>query len=263
MNDVITQNHIEKDLCTLGLQNGDIVAVHSSMKRIGAQVEKGPQAVIQALLNVIGTRGTLLMPVFNGPGTAIDLNSMPSRLGLITETFRTWPHVLRSNDPTHSIAAIGRQAIDIIGGHEDVPPLGKQCPLHKAALLGGKTLHLGTDLKSCSLIHVAESIAGAPYLHIGYREYLADHTYIGTDRITRTKKLSEAPGDSSGFMKIHDHPSLIAARHSGKIGHADSEIYDSKKLLDAAVAIISDDPFLILCDRKECTVCSERKLVRV
>lgn len=254
----ITQTIIENDLKKIGLTNGDIVNVHSSMKSIGQEITGGPQTVIQALINVLGPQGTLLMPVFCKPESHINLRDIPSRLGLITETFRNWPGVQRSNDPTHSVAAIGAAAEDLLKGHEDVPPLGMQSPLHKAALQGGKTLHLGTDLRSCSLIHIAESIAQAPYLDIGYTDFHKDHQYIGYDGVQRLKIKSEAPGDSNGFMKIHQMPSIVAARRSGVIGNAPSELYHSESLLNACVDIISDDPFSVLCDNEKCSVCSRR-----
>ena len=258
MSSPINQTIIESDLKKIGLTIGDIVTVHSSMKSIGAIVTGGPQTVIQALLNVIGPQGTLLMPVFCKPETEINLQEIPSRLGLITETFRNWPGVLRSSDPTHSVAAIGAQASELLDGHADVPPLGMQSPLHKAALQGGKTLHLGTDLRSCSLIHIAESIAQAPYLDIGYKEFHKDHHYIDFNGAQQLKIKSEAPGDSNGFMKIHDCKNIAAARQSGAIGHAASELYDSQALLDACVEIIRADPFSVLCDNEKCSVCSRR-----
>ena len=132
MSEIINGARLEHDLRALGLGSGDIVNVHSSMKSIGSQVDGGPKAVIQALLNVIdaesGGAGTLLMPSFTQAIAPNDLRTMPSRLGLITETFRQWPGVLRSNDPTHSVAGIGKDADEILAGHEDIAPSRKWDP---------------------------------------------------------------------------------------------------------------------------------------
>ncbi|NRA39532.1 MAG: AAC(3) family N-acetyltransferase [Planctomycetes bacterium] len=263
MTDVITQKRIETDLRAIGINSGDIVNVHSSMKKIGSQVEGGPQAVIQALLNVLGDQGTLIMPVFSKPIEDIDLNVIPSRLGLISETFRQWPGVKRSNDPTHSVAALGKDADQILVDHEYVPPLGVNSPLHKATLQGGKTLHLGTNLNSNSLLHVAESLAGAPYLHIGYDGFHGTHEYMCTDGKLRVKEPTEAPGDSVGFMKVWGNDGVVAARTEGCIGEAPSELYQSLLLLDAVVEFVELDPYSILCDKEYCQLCPQRRMVQV
>ena len=52
---------IREDLSVLGLQKGDAVLVHSSFKSMGV-VEGGIQTFVEALLSVIGDRGTLIVP---------------------------------------------------------------------------------------------------------------------------------------------------------------------------------------------------------
>ena len=48
----------------IGLSTGDTVLVHSSFKSFGG-VEGGPQTVIDALKQVLGVKGTLIVPRFN------------------------------------------------------------------------------------------------------------------------------------------------------------------------------------------------------
>ena len=45
----------------LGIQEGDLCMVHSSMKSFG-HLEGGPQAVVDAFETVLGKEGTLAMP---------------------------------------------------------------------------------------------------------------------------------------------------------------------------------------------------------
>ena len=260
---MFTISSLAADLQNIGLETGDMVVVHSSMKQIGGEIEGGPGAVIQALLQVIGDSGTLLMPVFTKPATFVDLNTAPSRLGLITETFRTWPGVMRSNDATHSVAAIGPLAAQVIAGHELVSPLDAESPLHTMCKLGGKVLHLGTDLCSCSLLHVAESMVPVPYQHIAYPGYDYDVPYRGTDGVERVQKLDKCPGDSRGFLRVMELDTVKASCRSGLIGKAPSLLFDGQILLDATVALLRQEPCALLCDKANCSVCVDRRAVMV
>jgi aminoglycoside N3'-acetyltransferase len=61
MGTVNTAASLIADLAALGLQRGMMVMVHSSLSRVG-WTEGGPLTVIQALLEVLGRNGTLVMP---------------------------------------------------------------------------------------------------------------------------------------------------------------------------------------------------------
>ncbi len=262
---MISEKDLIDDLRALGIGEGDILNVHSSMKKIGGRdVEGGPEAVIRALLATLGAEGTLVMPVFTELTEFVDLNVAPSRLGLITETFRTWPGVLRSNDPTHSVGAIGKHAETIISGHEDLAPLDVDSPLHRVAKMGGKILHLGCNIQSCSMLHVAESIADLPYQVIGYGEFDRDMPYRGTDGIDRVQTfMNKAPGDGAGFIKAMDWPEMQTCCVKGKTGAGESYLFDAAKLMDVVVTRLRQDPHAILCDNERCSVCPARKQIAI
>lgn len=60
-----TINTIYQDLMRLGISNSDILLVHSSLSSLG-WVCGGAQAVITALMNAVGSVGTLVMPAHSG-----------------------------------------------------------------------------------------------------------------------------------------------------------------------------------------------------
>ena len=58
----IVYSQLIRDLSRLGLEAGDMVMVHSSMRAVG-KVLGGPDVVIRALLDVVETVGTIVMYV--------------------------------------------------------------------------------------------------------------------------------------------------------------------------------------------------------
>ena len=95
---------IASSLRGLGLKQGDIVLLHSSLASIG-QVEGGAAAVVEAFLQVLGQDGTLIAPVFE-PG-----------LGLIAEAIDRHPRAVRSVHPLACVAAIGKDAQELCRDH--------------------------------------------------------------------------------------------------------------------------------------------------
>ena len=84
----VTKDQIARDLRALGLENGDVVLMHSALSALG-EVEGGADTVIDALLAVIGKEGTLAMPTMSSG--VFRRESTPSNVGRITEVFRQRP----------------------------------------------------------------------------------------------------------------------------------------------------------------------------
>lgn len=58
---VILKEEIIQKLREVGLEKGDAVMVHTSLKRMG-YVCGGTQTVIEALMEIVGENGTIMMP---------------------------------------------------------------------------------------------------------------------------------------------------------------------------------------------------------
>jgi aminoglycoside 3-N-acetyltransferase len=163
----------------LGVKSGDVVLLHSSMKSLGFVVG-GSQAVVQALLDVVGSDGTVVVPthtsdngepaywqhppvpqawwpVIREQAPGFDPAISPSRsMGVIAETVRTWPGALRSNHPVVSFAALGAQAADITAVHQLDDAFGDRSPLGATYRLDGLVLLLGCGHGSNTSLHLAE-----------------------------------------------------------------------------------------------------------
>lgn len=173
----ITTADISAGLRRLGLQSGDGVMVHSSLKSIG-QVAGGPLAVIQALMEVLTPAGSLLMPSFNHdtafrPGAPgyYHPQETPTINGAIPDLFWRLPGVYRSLDPTHPIAAWGKNAKRYTQYHHRTLTMGPNSPLGLLWQDGGYGLLVGVDYHANTFHHVVETATGAPCLGLRSEAY--------------------------------------------------------------------------------------------
>lgn len=174
-----TRSSLAEDFRNLGLKKGMTVIVHSSLKSLG-WVVGGPVAVVQALMDVLTEEGTLVMPAhtahYSDPAgwlnppvpekwwqvirdemPAFDPEITPTYfMGAVVEAFRTFPGVIRSNHPTESFAAWGKNKETIISGQTLDFALGEDSPLGKMYELGGHVLLIGVGYDSNTTMHLAE-----------------------------------------------------------------------------------------------------------
>ena len=165
-----TQTSLQNDLRRLGVTAGDLLLVHSSYKSLGA-VAGGGGTVLDALQAALGPAGTLVLPSFPSgsefllaqSGIVFDVRETPSGCGYLTELFRQRPGVQRSLSPTHSLAACGLRARELLADHEKcLVTAGAGSPFEKLSRWGGKILLLGSPEAANTFLHYVENTGGAP-----------------------------------------------------------------------------------------------------
>jgi aminoglycoside N3'-acetyltransferase len=166
----MTKETIAAGLRSFGVLTGAGVMVHSSLRSFG-YVDGGARAVIEALMETVSADGTLMLPSFNhnapfdegGPGY-YDPRETPTSNGAIPDLFWRLPGVLRSLDPTHPVAAWGKDAERYLRDHHRTLTMGPESPLGLLAGEGGYGLLLGVDFHANTFHHVVEMSTGAPCL---------------------------------------------------------------------------------------------------
>lgn len=161
----ITRPAFREFLGTLGVARGDVILIHSSLDRFQGY-EGTAQDIIADLEDAVGPEGAILMPTLPFTGTAIDyarqgkafdVRKTPSQMGLLTEIFRRSKGVVRSVHPTHSVAAWGAHAGELIADHHlAATPCGRGTPYTRLLDFCGKTLLLGVGLESMTFFHALE-----------------------------------------------------------------------------------------------------------
>ena len=164
-----TQAELIEQLKAIGLKPGMDLLVHSSLKRVGP-VEGGADTIIDAMQDVLGPEGTLMMCTVSGgvnpEQTVFHVDDTPSSVGVLGNVFRKRPGAIRSLHPVHSIAALGPKAEFYTAGHlEARTPWSPDSPYGKLMRNGGFLLFLGTDFQANTCIHAIEIEARVPGLH--------------------------------------------------------------------------------------------------
>lgn len=156
----LTKIEIENGLAQLGVKVGMMLEVHCSLSSFGT-VDGGAFTIIEAIKNVVGTDGAILMPSFkfspNLPlnetdkklGLTLKIKILQdendkSAMGIISDTFRKMPDVVTGKGITR-VSAWGKDATK----HAST---GFQYLIDS----GGYALLLGVDIYSMSSMHYVE-----------------------------------------------------------------------------------------------------------
>ncbi|MER5886680.1 AAC(3) family N-acetyltransferase [Streptomyces sp. NPDC001941] len=188
MSPLLAEGQLALQLDELGLNAGDVVLVHTSLRAVGP-VEGGGEAVLRALRSVLGPEGTVVVPTFTSANSdtspayrervqglsaeevrhvrdsmpPFDPETTPStQVGVFPEIVRRAPGALRSAHPQTSFAALGPHAEKILSDHRPDCHLGEDSPLARLYELRARVLLLGAGFHRCTAFHLGEYRVQSP-----------------------------------------------------------------------------------------------------
>lgn len=247
----VTVGSLVDDLRSLGLAAGDTVLVHSSLNAIG-WVAGGPQAVVDALQEVVTSDGTLVMPTHTGqygdpaqwsnPPVPDDWEetireSMPAfrpevtptrGMGAIPECFRCYPDAVRSRHPEVSFAAWGSDARTIVEDHGYDFGLGENSPLAEVYDRDGDVLLLGVGHDTNTSLHLAEHRADIP------KETAHTSAQVREDGRRVRVEYENLVIDTSDFPEVGRAFEEEVGAREGSVGAADATLLDQPALVEFA-----------------------------
>jgi aminoglycoside 3-N-acetyltransferase len=237
---MLTKADIAAGLRELGLKQGDIVLLHSSLASLG-NVKGGAGAVVEAFLDVLGDSGTLVAPVFE-PG-----------LGLISEAIGNHPRAVPSIHPLACVAAIGKDAGELCHDHWKAETAHTQeTPYLRIADKGGYVCLLGVDQDRNTTLHTAEALLRLPYLTTESRTFPVPGGQA-------TRSWAFFPGPHRDFIGLDAMLRKSGRMKMRRIGNSIVRLIRSRDLIDLALEAGRKDPAFVLCENPNCPDCIEQR----
>lgn len=240
-------DQLVRQLADLGVERGGVLVVHTSFSAI-RPIDGGPAGLIAALREALGPDGTLVMPSMSDvDDVPFDAATTPCRdMGVVADTFRTMPGVLRSDNP-HAFAAIGPRAEEITRPHPLDVPHGIDSPVGRTWQLDAQVLLLGVGHDANTTVHLAENMAGVPY-------GIAHHVTVrDEDGALRRVDYREIDHCCEGFAQLDEW--LGSRQVRGSAGGGTARLMRARDVVSAALSRLREDAEVFLHPRGACEEC--------
>jgi aminoglycoside 3-N-acetyltransferase len=212
----VDRDAIEVALREAGVGEGDAVFFQAQMSAFGT-IEGGPASVLDALRRAVGDAGLIAMPAFPlaGPalehlrgGAVFDLRNTPSRMGTISERFRTSDSAVRSLHPTHSVSAAGPGAEALVSGHESATtPFGAGTPFARLVERGAHQLFFGSGVGAITMYHAYECLREPPFpIEVFWPQRIEARCVDGAGRELVVETLVHDPRVTA--LRIDNNPAI-------------------------------------------------------
>lgn len=234
-------SNIRDNLLQIGVTEGDCIMLHSSWRSFVGYQGK-PVDVINCILDILGEKGTLLMPS-NGPVKAVKFDVKQSAIisGVLSKVFCSMPNVIRSSGSHFSVAATGKLADKLTSlhmnsqyGFDDNSPYGAFCDVENAKVL---FLGLGKRPTKISLFHRAAYMLKSESYYKKIFTSKRDVQVIGYDGVCHSKTTLTKVGVKNSPGNIKKIFSLIPPKYRRciKVGHLDLVCLTAKPTLNTAI----------------------------
>lgn len=248
---IITKKEIMTKLLELGVKPGMILEVHSSLSSFGF-VCGGAQTVVDALIDVVGYSGTILMPLQCGDNTEptfwvkpplenglaqIIRDNMPAfhkkemdtrKMGAVVDNLRRRDGSVVSNHPNSAYVAWGKYAKLLCNRHSLHFSLSEESPTARLYELKGSVLLLGVGMDNCTALHLAEYRSDC-------RPIALQGAAVELEGRRIWKKYLDLDLNGDEFIPIEKKLLEKEALHSIKIGNCDAKLFRADVAIDETV----------------------------
>jgi len=248
----------------LGVAPGDIVMLHASVRAVGA-IAGGPDQIHLALKDALTPRGTLMMyascpehydEVGRGNLTPAQEQELLEKLpafdpltarsqrdnGALVELLRTYPES-KVNAHVARFVVWGAQADELIAEQPWHYAFGHGSALDRFAQRGGKILLLGCDHDTTTFLHYAEHVVDVPDKRVSrYRVPVLENgrrVWRAMEEFDTADAGAHPNWPPRFFARIVD--TYLDRTHNlgGRVGDAESYLFDARGLLDLALGVMT------------------------
>ena len=256
---IVLKQDILNALSKVGACNGQTIMVHTSLSSLGF-VCGGAQVIIEALLETVGTEGTIMMPTQSwknlDPATGVHWEepenwwqlirenwpaynkdiTPTNTMGTVAEMFRKWPGTLRSDHPARSVAAWGKHAEYLTSAHDLSNIFGDGSPIGKLYEQDGLVLLIGVGYDKNTSLHLADVRASYPGKH-NSTEYSA----VLEDGKRVWKQYETLFVDGEDFNEIGAAFENTCSVRKAALGNGTITLMKQRELVDFAVTWIEQN----------------------
>lgn len=245
---LVTQNQVVEALKAIGVDEGDILLVHSFLGAFG-HFDNGLDTVVKAFQQAVGPDGTLVFPTYTIKflaGQNYDHDLTPGETGMLTEYFRTIPDVGRTFHPVYSHGVWGKKKDEYLNvvSRETLGRDSLFARLHEDNALN---VNFGTSLNhGGTFLHYFERMVEAPYRYL--KTFTGNVVKDGrsmTMEVDHYARYLEAPVEIN-FDRLQDR---IIEKGLAKVAHLGRGLLFSIRLndlYDEAEKAFQEDPFFLV-----------------
>ncbi|EHR4504751.1 AAC(3) family N-acetyltransferase [Campylobacter jejuni] len=239
----------------LGLKQGDTLCIHSELFRLGEVLvskQEFLQSIIDSFFQVIGNKGTLIMPTFSYSFNRYknyDKIHTKSTMGILSEYFRTMAGGgVRTDDPIFSFFIKGYRQNDFTSKLLKTC-FSSGCVYDKLVEFQGKIILFGTDKLGYTFSHFCEEKA-----KVNYR-FFKEFQGIITDENSQSKKAKIQcylrKENTKSDLDVEKQIAILKQDNNfNRIEFANSCIVciDARKYLKANLKALKKDKFALVKD---------------
>jgi aminoglycoside N3'-acetyltransferase len=251
----ISARNIAADLRRLGVEPGDALMLHASLRAVGP-VEGGADGLIDGIEQAVGPEGTLLMilgavvahewvnqrPEAERAGLLADAAPYDPltapvlpEVGTLAEVFRVRPGTMVTDNPSGRFAARGARAADLLRNAPWDDYYGPDSPLDRLCRMGGRVLRLGASPDTTTVLHFAEYLADVPDKRRVRRHYrvmgAAGPETRAVECLDDERGIVDWPGEDT-FALILGAYRATGRVATGRVGKADGELIEAADIVD-------------------------------
>ncbi len=248
---------LSKALRQVGLEAGDMVYLSTQLYGIGPIAglrtrDEYVSAVLSAFQNVIGERGTLVVPTFTQQvgryGLSFELEQTISLTGIFGEYVRQMPSSVRSLHPIFSVSALGYLAKELCA---DISPVafGADSIFDRMTKRNAKVVCMGFDYYSghiVSLMHHVETMFAVPYY---YNKLVTSRVFAKGNEVKQPFVINVKYLDLGCSFDYHRYIDALAANgciRSAAFGRGEIHSVDASAMFDVGIALLKSDPYAFL-----------------
>ncbi len=246
----------------LGVNESHDLLVHSGLLNLRVRIENDAHDVNNAILESIGTKGTVIMPSHSGHLTdphdwtdpPVPKEDIPAIIegmeafdpkttkirnrGVLAEKLFLDPRIKRSCHPLNSVIALGPKADYFTSTHPLHESEGYGSPAWKFYKSGGYVLLIGVDIpSSCTFIHLGEYLNDLDYLKHKRKKVLViengEKKFIPLNKYPVTGRL---------FSKLHPILENEGLMKIIRINKSFLYFFPFKEAIDITMDMIKENP---------------------